>query len=268
MCSCDRCRVSEESNNMGNRPVRSGLFVFALSYFLAGTSVVGQEFDLKRGIPTETTDIEQYRVSAVERWENAITGLEARDRIETHPDNSILFVGSSSIRRWEHIAADLAPYHPIQRGYGGAKWCDVAVFANRLISAHTFRAVVFFVGNDISGRDTDKSPQAVADLFTYVLRKVREHNRQAAVFFVAVTPTPSRFRSWPKIRAANTAVRSVCERTDKTYFIGTESIFLNSAGKPRSELFVDDALHLNRKGYVRWAAAIKSHLDTVLNAAD
>ena len=41
-----------------------------------------------------------------------------------------------------------------------------------------------------------------------------------------------------------------------------------AAGKPRPELFVEDALHLNRDGYVRWTVAIKSHLDTVLNGAD
>ena len=83
-----------------------------------------------------------------------------------------------------------------------------------------------------------------------------------------VIPTPSRFGTWPEIKAANTAVRAVCERKDNTYFIGTESVFLDAAGKPRPELFVEDVIHLNREGYVRWTAAIKSHLDTVLNGAD
>ncbi|MCH2200539.1 MAG: GDSL-type esterase/lipase family protein [Fuerstiella sp.] len=253
---------------MDTRIVSSGLCVFALNSFVGAMSIVGQDLDLTSGTNIRPIDIEQYRATAVERWERAVTGLETKDRVERHPDNSILFVGSSSIRRWEHMAADLAPYHPIQRGYGGAKWCDVAIFADRLISPHTFRAVVFFVGNDISGRNTDKLPEEVAGLFTYVLRKVRDHNSHAAVFFVAVTPTPSRFGVWPQIRAANTAVRIVCERSDNTYFISTESIFLDSLGKPRSELFVKDALHLNRDGYVRWTAAIKSHLNAVLNDVD
>ena len=127
--------------------------------------------------------------AAVQRWESGIAKLEAKDKIESHPDNSLLFVGSSSIRRWNDIAADMAPYHPIQRGYGGAQWSDVAIFAERLISPHTFRAVIFFVGNDISGRVGDKSPEEVAGLFAYVLGKVREHNEQAAVFYLADTGT-------------------------------------------------------------------------------
>jgi hypothetical protein len=243
------------------------LAAFTASCSLATTSLVGQDVAPAQNARAELADIEQYRAAAVGRWEGEIAKLEAKDQIEKHPHDSILFVGSSSIRRWETIAADMTPYHPIQRGYGGAKWSDVAIFAERLIGPHKFRAVVFFVGNDISGRDADKSPEEVANLFAYVLGKVREHHQQAAVFYVAVTPTASRFSVWPEIKAANSAVRALCQREENTYFIGTESIFLDAAGKPRPELFVEDALHLNREGYVRWAAAIKSHLDTVLDGA-
>lgn len=246
-------------------------FLLSLSVLLAGLLAGGGVAADGPAPPNSagpsTIDVEKYRAAAVERWENAIAGLEEKDRMETHPDDSVLFVGSSSIRRWDDIAADMAPYHPIQRGYGGAKWSDVAVFAERLVSPHKFRAVVFFVGNDISGRAGDKSPAEVAGLFSYVLGQVRRHNPRAAVFYIAVTPTESRFAAWPKIKAANTAARAVCEHAENTYFIGTESIYLDAEGRPRPELFVEDRLHLSRDGYVLWAAAIKSHLDTVLDGA-
>ncbi len=216
---------------------------------------------------SEPVDVEQYRTEAVERWENEIEKLEARDKAENHPDDSILFIGSSSIRRWENIATDMAPYHPIQRGFGGSRWSDVAVFAERLITPHKFRGVVFFVGNDIAGREGDKTPEEVAGLFAYVLGKVRKHNPTAPVFYIAVTPTPSRWKAWPQIKAANTAARLVCDRSENTNFIGTESIFLDGAGEPRPELFVEDQLHQNRNGYILWTAAIKSHLDAVLDGA-
>lgn len=210
-------------------------------------------------------DIEKYRAEAVQRWQAAITELEQRDQVEAHPDDSVLFVGSSSIRLWNDIDRDMAPYHPIQRGYGGAKWSDVAIFVDRLVSPHLCRAVVFFVANDISGRETDKSPEEVAQLFKYVLQRVRQHHPTAPVFYIAVTPTPSRFKVWPQIQAGNAAVREVCRKSDQTFFIGTESAYLDGQGFPRSELFLDDQLHLNRDGYTLWAAIIKSHLDTVLD---
>jgi hypothetical protein len=212
------------------------------------------------------SDLEKYHAAAIEQWSPAIAELEAKDQAETHPDNSILFVGSSSIRRWDDIATDMAPYHPIQRGYGGAKWTDVAIFAERLIAPHKFRAVVFFVGNDITGAAEDRTPEEVATLFAYVLARVREHDAMAPVFYVAVTPTESRWHAWPQIRAGNMAVRQLCERLKNTYFIGTESLYLDAKGYPRPELFVADKLHLSRSGYLHWSAAIKSHLDTVVQS--
>ncbi len=214
---------------------------------------------------TQRFDLDPFRAPALERWSEAIAGLEAKDRSETHPDDSVLFIGSSSIRRWNTISTDIAPYHPIQRGYGGAKWTDVAVFADRLISPHKFRALVFFVGNDIVGGEDDRTPDEVAQLFAFVHARARVHDPDAPIFYVAITPTESRFDAWPQIKAGNTNVKRFCEQSQDTYFIGTESIFLNAAGKPKPELFVSDKLHLSPAGYTVWAAAIKSHLDSVLN---
>lgn len=213
-------------------------------------------------------DLKPFRDAAEKNWSEAIVELEAKDAAETHPDDSILFVGSSSIRLWDDIATDMAPYHPIQRGYGGARWTDVAIFADRLITPHKFRAIVFFVANDITGGGGDRTPAEVVSLFANVHAKTRAHDPTAPVFYIAVTPAESRFAAWPKIKAGNTLVKEFCESQPNTYFIGTESIFLGDEGRPRPELFLADKLHLNRDGYVRWAAAIKSHLDTVLDGAE
>jgi len=215
----------------------------------------------------EPVDLEPFRAAAVEKWTDAIGALETKDQTEEHPDDSILFIGSSSIRLWKDIAEDMSPYHPIQRGYGGARWTDVAVFAERLITPHEFRAVVFFVGNDIVGGKNDRTPEEVVQLFANVHGKVRNHNPDASVFYVAVTPTESRLRAWPMIKRGNSLVRKFCQQQENTYFIGTESIYLDQHGKPRPELFRTDKLHLSREGYIRWGAAITSQLDSVLGGA-
>lgn len=242
------------------RPLRkSPLLLAGLAFFSFSASCKGTPQQ------SDSFDLEPYRAGAEKTWSAAIAALEAKDATETHPDDSILFIGSSSIRRWNTIATDIAPYHPIQRGYGGAKWTDVAVFADRLITPHKFRAIVFFVGNDISGGKDDRTPGEVAQLFAYVLDRVRQHNNEAPVFYVSVTPTESRFDAWPQIKAANSAVRDFCKRMKNTHFIGTESIFLSADGRPNPKWYVSDKLHLSPAGYSVWSAAIKSHLDTVLN---
>lgn len=229
-----------------------------VSFFSFGVTAVAQS----------AVDLEQYRSASTERWQKSIKEFDEKNQAESHPDDSVLFVGSSSIRLWDTIGEDMAPYHPIQRGFGGSRWSDVAVFAEPLITPHTFRAAVFFVANDITGRNADKTPEEVAALFRYVHGVVREHNADAPVFYIAVTPTESRWDVWPKIRQGNELIREYCRNTPNTFFIGTESIYIGAEGTPQSELFRDDKLHLSRDGYKLWGAAIKSQLDSVLGGAN
>jgi hypothetical protein len=93
----------------------------------------------------------EIQAAAVEQWESDLAALDARNQSESHPADSVLFVGSSSVRLWDTIATDMAPYHPIQRGFGGSRFSDLAVFASRLIAPHQFQALVLFAANDVTG---------------------------------------------------------------------------------------------------------------------
>lgn len=201
---------------------------------------------------------------ASQRWEQEIRKLEKRDAEETHPDDAILFIGSSSIRLWDQIAEDMAPFPTIQRGYGGARYSDVAVFAPRLLTPHRYRALVIFVGNDVSGSDDDHSPQQVTDWLRSIIDVSRTHQPGADIFVVEITPSDSRYDAWPKIRELNATLREICFTETKTTFISTAFYYLDESNRPRDEFFRDDHLHLNRDGYRLWAKLIKRRLHDFL----
>ena len=77
---------------------------------------------LSVSLQAQQLDLEKYREAAVKEWELDILKLEKRDQAEVHTADSILFIGSSSIRRWKTIAPTMAPYPVIQRGFGGSSW--------------------------------------------------------------------------------------------------------------------------------------------------
>ena len=58
-----------------------------------------------------------------ENFENQIQKLENLNEYKSMKDY-LLFIGSSSIRRWVSLAEDMAPYPSINRGYGGAHYYD------------------------------------------------------------------------------------------------------------------------------------------------
>ncbi|TWU58004.1 GDSL-type esterase/lipase family protein [Rubripirellula reticaptiva] len=205
----------------------------------------------------------EIRDKAIDKWEKAIQELEALDLSESHSPDEILMVGSSSVRRWSQIDVDMSPYRVIRRGYGGAKYSDLAVFADRLIQPHHYRAMVVFVGNDIAGSDDDHSVEQVDRWVRHIIDVSRRHQPDAPVMIIEVTPTMKRWKQWPEIRELNAQLREIALSTPKVYCIDTAEHFLDSAGQPRTELFADDNLHLSDQGYDIWANLIRSDLDDV-----
>ncbi len=203
-------------------------------------------------------------VEARQRWETAIQELEKRDAVEHYPDDAILLLGSSSIRMWETAATDLAPHAVIPRGYGGASFSDLSIFARRLISPHRFEAVVLFVANDVTGDRADHTPNQIKKWVRSILQEIRRHQPEALTLIVEITPTPARWQAWPKIRKVNELLREIALTEPNVYFVPTAEHYLDSRDQPIPDYFVNDMLHQNARGYCLWSALIRQRLEEVL----
>lgn len=210
-----------------------------------------------------TVDLSKYE-EASKSWEQEIQQLEAKDKAEKDPSNAILFTGSSSIRLWKTIATDMQPYTVIQRGFGGSKFSDLYFYTERIVQPHDFRAVVIFVANDISGSNLDRTPKEVAATFQEIVKKIRQVKPTKPIFLIEITPTNSRWKVWSEIKEANRLLKKACGKFKDVHFIETTAAYLDSTGKPRSDLFIKDQLHQNQEGYKIWTAIIKKRLDEVL----
>lgn len=208
---------------------------------------------------------EAVRTKATEKWEKDIVALEQLDAKESDPEDGVLLIGSSSIRLWTTCSEDLRPYPSIRRGYGGAKYSDLAVFAERLIQPHQFRALVVFVANDISGKEDDATVEQIQQWVSHIVEVAHRHQPNSPIFIMEITPTESRWKVWERIRSANAMLRELALTTPNTIFVPTAEYFLTKEGLPRTELFRDDKLHLNDKGYALWTEILKSRLDAHLD---
>jgi len=206
-------------------------------------------------------DISVKYAQDAKKWEKDIQQFEQLDKTEQYPNDAVLFTGSSSIKIWETIKEDVAPYSVIHRGFGGSKFSDLACYIKRIAYPHQLKAVVIFEANDITGSLTDKSPEEVAELFRYIVMVVRKKFPDKPVFLIEITPTKSRWTVWPKIKEANRLLKQVCEQLPQVYFIETASSYLNEKGEPRTELLQEDLLHQNRQGYAIWGKLIRDKLD-------
>ncbi|BAO75380.1 hypothetical protein WPG_1150 [Winogradskyella sp. PG-2] len=217
---------------------------------------------------TSCSPLKKYANTA-KTFEFQVKDLEKLDKIETFQDDYILYIGSSSIRLWDSIHKDMAPYNSVKRGYGGAHFYDLIHFTERLVTSHkNAKAIVCFVANDLTGiwdePKTRVNPKQVNRLFKYFTKQVEKIVPDTPIFLIEITPTQSRWNIWNKTVKANNLMKAYCESKDNLYFISTSQEFLNKDQLPRTELFIEDQLHLNREGYKLWSQIIKSNLDEYL----
>jgi lysophospholipase L1-like esterase len=197
----------------------------------------------------------------VNKYEKEIAAFEQLDKTEKYADNSILFVGSSSIRLWSTLKEDVAPYPVIQRGFGGSRTPDVVFYLKRIAYPHKFSAVVIFVANDITGSPNDLAPKETQKNYRQMVKIIRAKYKQQPIFIVEITPSQSRWKYWQQIQQTNALLKELCSKQKNCYFIETAQNYLNDKSEPRNELFREDHLHQNRDGYLIWGKLIRAELE-------
>ncbi|GAB5517793.1 MAG: hypothetical protein RhofKO_00440 [Rhodothermales bacterium] len=203
--------------------------------------------------------VDRYREESAQ-WEGDITAAEAAVTPPAEGQPHLLFVGSSSIRLWETIETDMAPFQVTRLGFGGAKLSDVAVYADRLTHPYTFEALMLFVGNDIWGNADDKSAEEIAALFEYIVERTRVQHPTVPIYWIEITHSPSRWHLFGQVDEAQRAIEAATERLPNVHFIPTKDVFLAGNGEPDPAYFIEDRLHLSEAGYAAWAERIRQHV--------
>ena len=206
--------------------------------------------------------LEPYRERS-EKWKEDVSKLAAGNATDGGAEH-VLFLGSSSVRLWDTIQEDLAPVKVVKRAYGGARFRDLAIYTPELIAGLRFSKAVIFIANDITGKDSeDTDPETTSKLARLVIAQLRSEHPEVPIHLVAVTPTPVRYKHWPRIQVTNRMLRKIAETTPGVFYIPTAYAFLDRDGHPRAELFKEDRLHLNSIGYQIWARILLGAFETV-----
>jgi lysophospholipase L1-like esterase len=198
----------------------------------------------------------QASVAEADRWEPAIRKFEEADRVTPPPQNAIVFIGASSIVRWNlrESFPELGP-QAINRGFGGSLAADSTRYADRVVIPYKPRMVVFYAGdNDVEANHT---PAQIAGDFTAFERKVHAALPDTEIVFISIKPSIRRFPWIEQIKGANALVREYCATHPHLTFVDIVPQMLGPDGKPRKELLVEDGLHMTPAGYKIWNDALR-----------
>ena len=191
------------------------------------------------------------------RFSKEIDTFSFWDSKNSFPENAILFVGSSSVRFWSTATA--FPDKPIiNRGFGGSEISDVIHFYEQVIKPYGPSKIFLYAGDNDIGRG--KTVDQVFEDYKQLVATVQADFPGVVLIFISIKPSKSRWEKWPQMAEANRMVREYSEKHPNLGYADLATPLLDADGKPL-EVFLDDGLHLNERGYLLWQEALAPFLD-------
>ena len=192
------------------------------------------------------------------RFDSAFAEFAAWDAKNAVPANGIVFVGSSSIVRWN--TAESFPSLPvINRGFGGSQASDVPPWLEEAVLQYDPAVVVYYAG------DNDTEAGKKADQIFEDIRQFSEgvlaHDPATQVVILSVKPSPRRWEWWSEMQATNALIREYADSKPTVEYVDVSTPMLGADGQPMPQLYVQDRLHMTPAGYEIWDRVLGPVLD-------
>ncbi|HKY55377.1 MAG TPA: GDSL-type esterase/lipase family protein [Anaerolineales bacterium] len=192
------------------------------------------------------------------RFKDEVAQLTANDQSLNRKD-IILFTGSSSIVMWNSLQADFPKYNILNRGFGGSQTSDLLFYFDQLILAYNPKKIFIYEGdNDISaGKSTDQILSSMDSLITLIRQKV---SATVPVYVISPKPSIARWNLKDKYVEFNTRMAQLASTKEQVYFVDVWTPAIGGDGTVLKDIFIEDGLHMNQKGYAIWANVIRRYL--------
>ncbi|MBP6022990.1 GDSL-type esterase/lipase family protein [Ferruginibacter sp.] len=191
---------------------------------------------------------------------NDIRAFKKQDSISFPPKDAILFVGSSSFTKWKDVQNYFPGYTIINRGFGGSVLNDVIRYEKDIIFPYQPKQIVIYCGeNDVASSDT-VSAEIVLERFKKLFTDIRRELPNTTITFISFKPSPSRWKMKDRMIASNKLIKKYLNKKKKTSFVSVWNSMLDADGQPIADIFIEDRLHMNAKGYAIWQKIIEPYL--------
>ncbi|MEP7037355.1 MAG: SGNH/GDSL hydrolase family protein [Acidobacteriota bacterium] len=191
-------------------------------------------------------------------WDAEINALTEIDIKQTPPKNAVLFVGSSSIRMWKNLRSSFPDLNVINRGFGGSRLEDVNFYFDRIVAPYNPKTIVLYAGeNDVN---EGVAPETVLESYRKFAAMTHNKFPKSKLLYVSLKPSPSRWQIADNYRKTNDLIKAEITRDKLTAFVDVWSAMLGANNEPKPDIFLEDKLHLNEKGYAIWREVLAKYL--------
>ncbi len=192
-------------------------------------------------------------------WIAEFNSFDELDRENGLVIGTILFTGSSSIRLWENLGQTFNNPIILNRGFGGSEYSDLVKYYDLIILKYQPSKIVFYSGDNDLYRGKD--PDAVIKDFMELHRKIKETLPDTEVIVLNVKPSISRWHLKDAIIELNRKLSRYAASQKELTLIDVFNPMLDEEGSPIADLFLEDGLHMNEKGYQIWIEELRSQVE-------
>lgn len=194
-------------------------------------------------------------------FDNEIRDFKHRDSLSFPKPDGILFIGSSSIRKWDDLEKRFPDKNIIKRGVGGCELSQLVKYYTPyiLFPYHPAKIFIYAGENDIAaGEKADSVLTNMKALWTMLNSQLPD----AKIYFLSIKPSPSRITLLPEMLKANEMIKAYLQDKPNTLYIDVSTpIYKPGTNQPDASLFQQDMLHLNPTGYDKWQAVLQQYVD-------
>lgn len=183
-------------------------------------------------------------------FENDIRALENLAEREDSKGKHI-FYGSSSIRLWDSLVTDFPMAKTLNLGFAGFTLAACAWYFHRMVLPFQPKSIVVYGGDNDLGEE--RHPEEVFLFFQQLVTLVRKNIGNIPVAFIAIKPSRVRWNINDRIIYTNEIIKKEIEKENEgLFFIDIFQKMLNEHNYPETEYYLENGLHLSRKGYEVW----------------
>jgi lysophospholipase L1-like esterase len=170
-----------------------------------------------------------------------------------------LFTGSSSVRMWKDVADYFPEYNVINLGFGGSHFSDLIYYYEELIPKYKPDYLFIYEGdNDIAG---DKRPGKILKEAKLLVDRIQQDLPKTKVVFISPKPSVVRWHLRKNYEKLNKKLERLANKTNNLEYADVWNAMLDENGQVFTDVFLDDNLHMNKKGYAIWGKVIGEFLE-------
>ncbi len=194
------------------------------------------------------------------RFKGEVENIQKKyDSLWDPSKETIVFTGSSSVRMWKDLERRFPSQQIVNTGFGGSHASDLLVYSKELISRFNPKTVFIYEGdNDVYAK---KKPKTILGTVKELIAKIRLESPDAKIVLISAKPSISRWKLRHKYTRLNKKFDQLCETDDLMVYADIWRPMLRD-GRVMPDIFLEDGLHLNPKGYDIWYNVLKPYVET------